>query len=228
MQQDVLGFDVPVDDALPVGIVERARDLDREPDRFVDGKFLLAGEAIPERFARDEGHHIVEEAVNLSRIEQREDVGMLEVRGGSDFGEESLAPDHRREFGAEEFESHVAIMTEVAGPIDGGHAAGAELVGNQVSVTQCGGEAGDGRWHRSKVPLTALASQPTRILRGGFPTTYDFAISRNWDVTPDGRQFVFTLTDAVYLRNRAGMLAGGELRIVTDFIAMVRASPKKP
>jgi Tol biopolymer transport system component len=73
-----------------------------------------------------------------------------------------------------------------------------------------------------------VASQPTRVLRGEFPITYDFAKSRNWDVTPDGRQFVFVLTDAVYLRNAAGMLMGSELRVVPDLIAMVQAGPKKP
>jgi hypothetical protein len=72
-----------------------------------------------------------------------------------------------------------------------------------------------------------VVGQPTRILRGDFPITFDFALSRNWDVTPDGRHFVFALTDAVYLRNGAGMLAGGELRLVADLVAMVRNSLEK-
>ncbi|HJQ67208.1 MAG TPA: hypothetical protein VJ816_12555 [Gemmatimonadales bacterium] len=55
VQQDVLGFDVPVNHAVAVRIVERARDLRRDPDRVTDGELLLAIEPVAERLALDKG-----------------------------------------------------------------------------------------------------------------------------------------------------------------------------
>ena len=38
-EQDVLGLDVAMDDAVPVRVVERERDLARDPERVVDGSW---------------------------------------------------------------------------------------------------------------------------------------------------------------------------------------------
>ena len=46
-----------------------------------------------ERLTFDEGHHIIEKAVGLARIDQPQDVRMLQAGGGLDLSEESLAPD---------------------------------------------------------------------------------------------------------------------------------------
>ncbi len=99
MQQDVLGLDVPVDDAVAVGIVERARDLGGDPDRVVDRQLLLPDKPVAQRFAFDERHRIEEKAVGFARVEQRQDVRVLEVGGGSDLAQEPLGADHGGQLG---------------------------------------------------------------------------------------------------------------------------------
>ena len=61
------------------------------------------------------------------RIDQGQDVGMLQVRGDPDFAQEALAAERRGEFGMQHLERDLPIVLEVVGEEDGGHAAPAEL-----------------------------------------------------------------------------------------------------
>jgi hypothetical protein len=51
----------------------------------------------------------VEEAVSFAGIEERQDVRVLEIRGGLDFLDEPLGPQHGGEFGAQDFHRHWAV-----------------------------------------------------------------------------------------------------------------------
>ena len=136
VEQDVLGLDVAVDHPVPVGVVERGGYLDRDPDRLGDGELLLPAEPGPERLTLDEGHDVEEESVGLPRVEEGEDVGVLEIGGQLDLGQEPLGADDRRELGAEEFQRDPPVVAEVLGQEDGGHAAGADLALDPVAVGQ--------------------------------------------------------------------------------------------
>ena len=61
---------------------------------------------------------------------------MLEVGGGLDLLQEPLGADERRELGAEHFDRDVALVANVLGEIDRGHAAGAQLALEGVAVGQ--------------------------------------------------------------------------------------------
>ena len=65
---------------------------------------------------------------------------MAEVRGGLDFPEEALGAECGGELGAENLDGHLAMVLEVLGEVDRGHAALAELALDAVAITQCGSE----------------------------------------------------------------------------------------
>ena len=101
VEQDVLGLDVAVDDAVPVRVVERRGDLGGDSHRVGHGQLLLPVEPVRSDLALDERHDVEEEAVDLAGVEQREDVRVLEVGGELDLGQEPLgADDGRRVRGA--------------------------------------------------------------------------------------------------------------------------------
>ena len=147
VQQDVLGLDVAVDDALAVGVVEGAGDFGGEADGVGDGEHAFAREAGAQRLAGDERHDVVEQAVGVAAVEQREDVRMLQARGGADLAEEAFAAEGGAEVGMEDLDGDVALVLEVVGEVDGGHAALAEFALEAVAVRQGRGEAIEGRGH---------------------------------------------------------------------------------
>ena len=163
LQQDVLGLDVAVDDAALVGELEGGGDFLREPQRVVDGKLLLAMEPGPEGLALDEGHHIVEEAVGVAGVDQPQDVGMLEAGGGLDLGEEAVAADDGTELGVEDLDGDLAVVLQVLGEVDGGHAALAELTVETVTVGQGGGESAECVLHFPPLPRVRRSARQSRV-----------------------------------------------------------------
>ena len=97
-----------------------------------------------ERLAVDERHDIVEEAVGapFPAVEERQDVGVLQRRGGLDLHHEALGADDGGELGLQDLERHLAVVLEVLGQVHRGHAPLAELPLDAVAVGQGGNEAG--------------------------------------------------------------------------------------
>ena len=104
VQQDVLGLDVAVDDAVAVGVVQRRGDFSGQPHGVGNGQQLLACQPVPQRFALDEGHDVEEKGhrtkvegrrmirfalrpwtFDHSRIEEWQDMRMLQIRRGPDL-----------------------------------------------------------------------------------------------------------------------------------------------
>ncbi len=148
VQQDVLGLDVAVDHAVPVGVVEGARHLAGDPHGIGDGQLPLARQPVAERLALHKRHHVEHGAAYLARVVQRQDVRVLEVGRRLDLGEEPLGPDYRGEFGTQDLDRHVALVAQIAGQVDRRHPARAELALDPVAVGQGGGE----RRHRGVPP----------------------------------------------------------------------------
>src|SRR5207249_1827373 len=89
---------------------------------------------LAQRFPLDERHHVVEEAVRLSRIEQREDVGMLQLGSDLDLAEEPLRAQGRGQFRFEDLHGHFALVPQVLGQVHRGHPAAAELALDRVTT----------------------------------------------------------------------------------------------
>jgi hypothetical protein len=136
VQQDVLGLDVAVNHLVPVGVVERTGHLAGDTDGIGNRQLLFAVQPVTERLPLDERHHIEDSAIRRAGIVQRQDVRMLEIGGGGDLGQEPLGPDDGGKFGAQDLDRHLAVVLEVFGQVDGGHAALAELALDAIAVGQ--------------------------------------------------------------------------------------------
>ena len=82
LPQDVFGLDVAVDYSQPMRVATRVGDFTRDQDRVVDRQLPLPLEARAQCLARDQRHHVVQQAVGLAAVEQQEDVRMLQPRRG--------------------------------------------------------------------------------------------------------------------------------------------------
>ena len=72
---------------------------------------------------------------------------MLQVGGGLDLGEEALGADDGGELGPQHLDRDLAVVLEVVGEVDRGHAALAQLALKAVAVGEGGGEAGENVGH---------------------------------------------------------------------------------
>jgi len=70
---------------LPMRIVERTRHFACDTHGLGDGQLAFALQTCAQRLAGDERHHVVQQAVGVTAVEQRENVRMLQARGGADF-----------------------------------------------------------------------------------------------------------------------------------------------
>ena len=148
MQQDVLRLDVAMHDAAAMGVVERTRHLGGNADRIRNRELLVPRQPVAEGLALDVGHDVEQQSGVVRRegvgsrhaghaaVEQGQDVRVLEVGGGLDLGQEALGADDGGEFGAEDLDGDGAIVLEVVGQVDRGHAALAELALDAVAVGQ--------------------------------------------------------------------------------------------
>ena len=134
-------------DAVPVRVVQRVCHGSGDAHRLVHGELMLAVDPVPERLALDVRHHVEQEAVRLAGVEEREDVGVLQVGRRLDLGDEPLAADHCRELGLEDLERHAALVSDVLGQVDRGHAALTDLALDPVSTFQGCVQASGGIGH---------------------------------------------------------------------------------
>src|SRR5439155_1690887 len=126
-EQDVLWLDVPVHHIVAVGIAQGARHLPGNPHGFLDGQLRFAVQPVPQRFALQVGHHIVEKPVGLAGVVQGEDMGMGEAGRDLDLTEEALGPESGRQLGPEHLDGHGAAVFQVLSQVHRCHAAVAEL-----------------------------------------------------------------------------------------------------
>ena len=69
VHQDVLGLQVPMDDPVPVRVVQRATDGARDVNRVFDGELTLTLEPHPQALALHEGHDVEEQPARVARVE---------------------------------------------------------------------------------------------------------------------------------------------------------------
>lgn len=120
-KENVVRFDITVQNTHAVSISQCGCDLAGDVERIVHGQLFLPTYAIRQALALDERHNVVHHAVRLARIEQGEDVGVLELPGNRYLAHEPFAADRRRQIGTKHFQRHEAVVLEVAGEVDRCH-----------------------------------------------------------------------------------------------------------
>ena len=133
MQQDVLGLDVAVHDIVMMRVVERTRDLPGDRQRLVDAELFVTLQAVAQRFSPHVRLHVPQKTVGLPRIDQGENVGVIEPRGDLDFIDESFGAELRGDLGPQHLERDLAVVLPLAREIDGRHPARADLSLNVVT-----------------------------------------------------------------------------------------------
>ena len=141
VHQDVFGLDVAVDDPLPVRIVEGGGDFPDEAERVGERQHPFAVHPFAKRLPRHVRHDIIEQAVELARIEDRQDVRVSEPGRHANFTMKALGTDIGGDFGAQHLECHTAVVPQVVREVHYRHPAFAELAVDGVAPRQPAVEA---------------------------------------------------------------------------------------
>src|SRR5919112_3066215 len=104
MEQDILGFNVAMDYRMTMSVVERACDLARDANRIRNRELSLAPKSVAKRLTLDQRHDIEEEAVCLARIEELQNMRVLEIGSGLDLGQEPLGAHDSSQLRSKHFE----------------------------------------------------------------------------------------------------------------------------
>ncbi len=136
MQQDVFRLHITMYHAMPMSVVESARDLAGQAYCPRNRKLFLAVEPLAEGLAGHEGHDVEEEPVRLARVEEGQNMRMLQAGGGPDLSEEAIRPDDCGKLGSQHLNGHPTIVAQVAGEPDRGHPATAQLALEQVAIAE--------------------------------------------------------------------------------------------
>jgi hypothetical protein len=84
-EEYVAGLDVTMHDAYRMGIRERVRYLPGNTHRLPNRKLMFPAEPFLERLLGNERHYVEQRSTGLARIEEGEDVRMVEPGGELDL-----------------------------------------------------------------------------------------------------------------------------------------------
>ena len=132
-EEDVVGLDVAVDDALLVGHGQCVGHVADDAHRLGHGELAHARQLGAERFALDEGHDVEEEVALAAGGQEGDDVRVLQPRRQAHLALEALDADGRGGFRREDLHHHLALDLHLFGEEDAAHPAAAELAQDEVA-----------------------------------------------------------------------------------------------
>ena len=124
-----------------MGIRERAGDLTRDRHGLLHRQLLFPLQALAQRLSLDVGHDVIQQLTGGAGIVQREDVGMVQLRGDLDLAQEPLRAQGRGDLLAQHLDGDGAVMAPVTGEKHDSHPSAPELALERVAVRQGGPEA---------------------------------------------------------------------------------------
>ena len=131
-QQDVFGLDVSMHETLPVRVAKRARNLACESNDLGQIQLFLAVQSRSQRVPADIWHHVEQPPRVCTRIEEWEHVRVIQSRDDLDFTEKPVVADGTGQLGFHHLDGDLALVLEVVGEVDRGHAAAADLTDQAV------------------------------------------------------------------------------------------------
>jgi hypothetical protein len=106
-----------------VRVGQRAGDVAQNADHFRNRQRATATQSCAQRFALDERHRVIRNAVDLTRCEERNDLRLLEARGQLNLTSEPVDVHAGHEIGVQHFHHHLASERRLLRHEDAGHAA---------------------------------------------------------------------------------------------------------
>ena len=147
LQQDVVGFDVAVDDRHRMGGAEGVGRLHHDAARFFDRKPAPAADPGRHRLAVHVAHDEVHQTLALADAVNRDDMGMGEPGGRLRFAGEPLADILlESELGRQHLDGDPALEPLVAGAVHYAHAAPPNLAFDRVRAPKASRETGGERF----------------------------------------------------------------------------------
>ena len=125
-----------MDDSVLVRVVEGAVHAGRDALRILDRQLPLTIEPRAERLSLDERHDVVEQSIRLAAVEERQQVRVLQAGGDTDLGQKPVDAQHGTQVGMQHLERDPALVPDVAGNIQGRHAASPCLSLDQVAIVK--------------------------------------------------------------------------------------------
>src|SRR6185312_8434102 len=136
LEQNVLRLYVAMHYAATVCVLQCVGCLARDADRVAHRELLLAFKARAQRLTIYIRHHVVQQSVSASRVKQRQNMWMLQIRGELDLLEKAVGAQHRRQLCVQNLYGNFTVMLDVLGEIYRGHTARAELALDRVPVSK--------------------------------------------------------------------------------------------
>jgi hypothetical protein len=140
VEQNVFRLHVAMDDAAPVRVVQRVRQLRDQAHGALGGERRPRPQPAPERSPGDERHDVEELPIGLAAVEEGEDRRVLQPCRRADLAEETLAADPLGHLRLQELDRNVPAVLDVLRQVDGGHAARPNRAHQPIPVGERGGE----------------------------------------------------------------------------------------
>ncbi len=92
----------------------------------------------------------------LARVDEGQDVGMVELGGDLNLVEKPLGAHHGSQLRPQHFHRNLAMVIQILGKVHRGHAAGAKFFLDGVAVGESGFESVEKVWHCVLSPLATV------------------------------------------------------------------------
>src|SRR5687768_9412117 len=155
-----------MDDPVRMRVLERAEQVGADLHRLGNLEWRALGERLPQRWALDVRHDVVDHPLDASGVEKWSDVRVPERRGEPDFAKEAIGLDTHEQLGAEHLERDDAAAGIARAENEGASTAADFLFGGVASPERGVDEADEVASHRLEEEIAANA-RPDPPPRGG-------------------------------------------------------------